>query len=348
MRQRLGAVLAALCLVAAPVHAANWATKEACAVTELTLPDGWVAPDDLQEIEARAAQIPNPTGKLWRITAPGGAVSHLYGTFHLNEPVILKLPPELKDILARTRIIATEIDPRPATRRQINNDPLESYRWRSSRGSSQEPPFEPEVLPWVRSYFSALGFERPWRVLTDAGVAEALLWDPCNDFHAGIFPILDDRIALEGIIAGAEHRALEETGTFLVEMNRSANRDVLYGMLQVFATYLEPASSNVARQADMALYAQGRIGAMMAWEEQRLTAIFGPERAATYLRDADGYLLRDRNRAWLERIESELKQGGVTMAVGAFHLPGEDGLIEMLCARGFALERIVAQGEVLR
>jgi uncharacterized protein YbaP (TraB family) len=51
-------------------------------------------------------------------------------------------------------------------------------------------------------------------------------------------------------------------------------------------------------------------------------------------------IIVDRNRRWVSQIEKLLAQGGAVMVVvGAAHLVGEQGLIEMLKARGYRLEQ---------
>lgn len=51
-------------------------------------------------------------------------------------------------------------------------------------------------------------------------------------------------------------------------------------------------------------------------------------------------LVLDRNRAWLPKIESYLSQNETYLVVvGAGHLAGKDGVIEMLKAKGYAVEQ---------
>ncbi|MEO0487591.1 MAG: TraB/GumN family protein [Pseudomonadota bacterium] len=342
------AVALALCCLAAPLSAANWATKAVCDIPSLDLPAAWADRADIAAAQARAAGIPNGLGKFWRITAPDGAVSHLFGTMHSNEPLLLDLPGELSAALNQARIIATEVDFRLPARRFARNDPVDSYRWRSARSRNAEPPFEPELADWVREFFSGQGLQTPWTFLTDAGLAERLLHNPCNDFNAGVFPVMDDLIALEGVLAGATFLGLESQGAFLTELSRPSRAAQLHGILQVYGAYTQPPADNQGRQAFAALYAQGRLGEMMAHDALYLEAVFGPERGAKFRADAERYLIRDRNLAWLGRIGPELDRGGVVMAVGAFHLPGEDGLVARLRAQGYSVSRIVAEGEVLR
>jgi hypothetical protein len=51
----------------------------------------------------------------------------------------------------------------------------------------------------------------------------------------------------------------------------------------------------------------------------------------------------ERNDAWVPRIEQRLKADGsddTLVVVGALHLLGEDGVVEKLRARGYAVERV--------
>ncbi|MEM6276528.1 MAG: TraB/GumN family protein [Pseudomonadota bacterium] len=335
-------------LLASPVAGANWATKGVCTVDELTVPEGLFSDAELASMKARAAEIPNSVGRLWRIEASSGAVSHLFGTMHTNATILLDVPPELEAILAETRVIAPEIDHRLRARRFARNDPQDSLRWSTSRRGANNSPFEPELEDWVRTLFSGYGLEQPWQIMTDAALAEILLWDPCNDFNSGVFPVMDNLIMLEAALAGAEVLPLEGQGYFMTELSRRQWEDALHGVLQVYGAAAEPALSNKERQAAFALYAEGRLGELTAWSDAALSEVFGAQRAARYGADADAFLLTERNERWLDLIEGDLQIGGVTMSVGAAHLAGEEGLIEMLRARGFSVTRIVATGEVLR
>lgn len=53
----------------------------------------------------------------------------------------------------------------------------------------------------------------------------------------------------------------------------------------------------------------------------------------------------DRNRAWVPQLETMLRQGAghdVLVVVGALHLLGDDGVVSLLRARGYRVERICA------
>jgi hypothetical protein len=67
--------------------------------------------------------------------------------------------------------------------------------------------------------------------------------------------------------------------------------------------------------------------------------IFDPEemtQTPTLFRE----LFDRRNRAWMRRLKRELDQGGLFVAVGLGHYLGERGLLAMLRAEGYPIERI--------
>lgn len=50
------------------------------------------------------------------------------------------------------------------------------------------------------------------------------------------------------------------------------------------------------------------------------------------------FLLGNRNRNWVQQLNSIMKKSSVLVAVGAGHLPGKDGLIELLRTEGYTVE----------
>ena len=50
------------------------------------------------------------------------------------------------------------------------------------------------------------------------------------------------------------------------------------------------------------------------------------------------FLLGNRNRNWVQQLNSIMKKSSVLVAVGAGHLPGKDGLIELLRNEGYTVE----------
>jgi uncharacterized protein YbaP (TraB family) len=54
----------------------------------------------------------------------------------------------------------------------------------------------------------------------------------------------------------------------------------------------------------------------------------------------DKRLLDDRNRRMVERMLPRFDDGGAFIAIGAAHLPGENGVLALLEGRGYGVTRI--------
>ena len=51
-------------------------------------------------------------------------------------------------------------------------------------------------------------------------------------------------------------------------------------------------------------------------------------------------LIIDRNRRMVERMDKLLRQGNAFVAVGALHLPGAHGILQLLSDEGYQVTRV--------
>ena len=80
-------------------------------------------------------------------------------------------------------------------------------------------------------------------------------------------------------------------------------------------------TSAANRATSFALYLQGELALGRQWEKSTLARVYGQDLADLYLKRADGFLLGQRNKTFLQTATQDLQQGGVFMAIGSFHLP---------------------------
>lgn len=95
----------------------------------------------------------------------------------------------------------------------------------------------------------------------------------------------------------------------------------------------------VIGQDDMAAQVQALAAAWMAGDTLRIRRDFDTSRLSPEL---ERRLFTARNRAWAQWAQTALATPGARpfMAVGAAHLPGRGGLIQLLKARGIAMRRV--------
>lgn len=347
---RSALVLTLWAVLSGSAGAQDWATPEVCSVDTPAVSDLAFAPASLDTLQAEADKIPNSKGKFWRITSPEGAVSHLWGTFHSSDPLILKLPADVTETIDAARAVAVEIDYTFKSREAYRNAQMMDGRFLEASDPFE---FEPgdgtiadlseEVSAWIRDRAIELGWTEDFDLIMSLpGMAEMLLSDPCEDFREGTLPIQDDYIQLLGRLAGAEIIGLESPDEFVRDL--AADENTARAVIGVYGAYLRPVTSNAERAASFALYLEGRLGVMAAWDHAYQQEIHGAV-GLEMLRLTDAYLLEARNRRFLDRISGELAEGGVFMAVGSAHLPGETGLVELLRDAGYDVTRIVLPGE---
>lgn len=348
---RLGLFLLLSGLWATAASAQDWATRAFCEVDPRPAAAADFAPFDLPALEAEAGEMLNAEGRFWRIESPDGAVSHLWGTYHVSAPSILQLPNIVKDRIDAADVVAVEVDYTSPDRDAILDQFNEPGRYRDPTDpfAMTEPLdlgfLEPEVQDWILDRLDGYGAtEDALFVLTYPGLAAVLLSDPCEDYYFGTIPVQDDFIQTLGRIGGAKILGLEEPTDFFADL--SGDEETAKGIVAVYAAYLQPSADNTERAISFQLYKEGRLGLLAAWDRAFIEHTLGAY-GADALRLTNSYLVEFRNQRFTERLAEPLGNGGAFIAVGAAHLPGQSGLVNLFREQGFTVSRIPVPGEVL-
>jgi uncharacterized protein len=85
----------------------------------------------------------------------------------------------------------------------------------------------------------------------------------------------------------------------------------------------------------------GLVNAYVAEQDRALMKTFG--RLVRRKPALAERLLYRRNEAWIERLERWLGDGRMFVAAGTFHMFGDRGLVALLRARGYRVERVPRQ-----
>lgn len=346
---RLGVFLALSVIWPLAAPAQDWATRAYCETGPRPVTASDFAPHDLVALEAEAAAIPNGRGKFWRIESPEGAVSHLWGTYHVSAPAILDLPSIVRDRISEARVLALEVDYTLPDREAVLDQFNEPGRFRDPGDPFMMPgPLDLTYLgaageTWIIDRLNGYGTtEDALFALSYAGLAAVLLADPCEDYFTGSIPVQDDFIQTLARIGGAEIVGLEDPVEFFTDL--SQDEETAKALVAVYASYLEPPRDTGSRAAMFQLYLEGRLGLLAAWDNAFVTRALG-RYGETALDLTNGYLVEFRNRRFLDRLSTLLAEGGTFIAVGAAHLPGETGLVNLLEENGYVMNRIMLPGE---
>lgn len=286
------------------------------------------------EIRARAAATPNGEGRFWRIERTGKAASHLFGTFHTDQAVAT-VPPAVWQALGRARIALFELSAaeQDAMQARLASD-------RDFAFDETAPPLSRRLDPAGRAVIARALASRgipldsaermqPWMLFSLLALPACHL----QAMAAGATS-LDSVLADSAKAAGIPQAGLETYEEALAAF-RLIPPEQLLAMLLGTSSLLEREEDIFRTNLD--LYAAGRLAEIDAFGRWLSTGPgSGADSAALYDEVMD-HLIGARNHAWLAPLEAELVDGGVFAAVGALHLPGETGVVELLRVRGWTV-----------
>lgn len=324
-----------LALLLAGLVASGASARAGCAGQDL-LPALPAA--DRQALGVAVGPSPFAEGNHW-LARKGATEIALIGTYHLYDPRMEALTERLGPVIDGAEILFLEAtDAEIAMLEQnIARDP--------SRLFLTDGPTLPEALPeadWQRlaEEFRAreippfLGAKfRPWYVAVLLALP-ACLTEGGQPPREGLDRLLMDRAAE----AGVPTRALEPWDTALGIFD-SLSFDRQIDMLRASLPLAGQAEDALATMAEAWFREEHRL----IWEYSRFVAMSLPgadaERLAEDFAVMEEALLSARNRAWLEVLLPAAEGRRVAVAVGAAHLSGREGVLQLLADRGFELER---------
>lgn len=291
----------------------------------------------LDAMFARADAIPNANGRLWEVTKPGAAPSYLFGTFHSGE-ALETMTPRIWRLLEDSRIAIFEVDldQQNQMEARMASDPSFAFDLEGPGVLSQMTPEQRQIFSNALAKrgmdTQAADRMRPWLL------AAILSFPACHlQAMAAGDQALDSVMARRAKALGIMEIGLETYEAALQSLGRLPDSTLI--------TALVSAPEMLERDEDLFrtnhdLYAAGRIQAINELGIY-LTEKYQPQLDARAINAAMMVELLDvRNRAWMPRLTAEVSRGDAFVAVGALHLPGEVGVIELLRQQGFTVQRI--------
>jgi uncharacterized protein len=258
----------------------------------------------------------------WSVSDDQGRQSWLLGTVHSEDPRLLDFPPELMQALADADRLALELVPDSAMLAQLN----EAMHYRSgSLDQVIEDGLYAKVVELMEREYGmgepAVRRMRPWAAAMTLSLPPpetGLFMDLALSFRAA--GMGKDVVALE---------SLEEQLAFLEGLEEPLQIDLLRQAVADHARIPELFDKLIST------YLSGDLEAL---ERQSFAQMSDMDPAIVEHFNQVGLI--DRNRVMLERAQPWLEAGGLIIAVGALHLPGEDGLIELLRQAGWIVEGV--------
>jgi uncharacterized protein YbaP (TraB family) len=274
--------------------------------------------------------LENGNAIFWKLARPGKAPSYLYGTVHLSDRRVTRLSAAAKNAIHASKALLIEnadLSAEAAARAytaatasavfsdgrslEVLLSEHEFERMRKSVGDGLVPAETLRVYrPWIVSLMlSASDCER-------------------RRIQKG-YRVLDMVIADRARVNGIPVSGLETTEQQLAALASLPDDDQI-GMLRANIAMLDENES--LRETMVQLYIGRQIGAI--WGLQLALAERAGVPASAYASFQETVIV-ERNRKMRDAAFPHTEKGGAFIAVGALHLPGKTGLVELFREAGY-------------
>jgi uncharacterized protein YbaP (TraB family) len=267
------------------------------------------------------AEVPFGQGRLFRVDLPGQPSSYLFGTMHLDDARVVRLPPEVKSAFDGAGHVVLEIEMGPETMLASMSAMV------LSDGRDLKAVIGDELYDRVVEAAAIRGLPemairnyKPWAIMT-------VLSMPPPTTGQFLDMVLYQSAQLDGKPVSGLETVQEQIAVF-ESFSEADQIEMLRDTLDNQHHFTE-----IFEEMTVA-YLQGDLAALMQLNEQ-----YGAEDKALMERIQERLIDR-RNALMVERMLPLLKQGRAFVAIGALHLPGERGVLSLLRGQGYAVVRV--------
>ncbi|MBA9079805.1 MULTISPECIES: TraB/GumN family protein [Rufibacter] len=270
--------------------------------------------------EAGVCGTPNIHQKslLWKVSGKGIKTSYLYGTFHLVPKEQFALPGKVKQRMVKSQTVVFEVDlESPELTQSINkamrmNKPLESIM--SVQEYNMLAQFVQDTLERSLQQF---------RYIKPGFLGQMLLYPKL----LGYSPESYDLELLK--MANRWHKSI-----YVLETPEEQVALLDQATVEVQASQL----LNSVKQFDR----QRKIMKQMLslYQQENLQGLYNLITSQENEKETQALLLDQRNQRWMTPLVNMMRKSPSFIAVGAAHLPGEQGLIQLLRNQGYKVEPV--------
>ncbi|MDR7145667.1 TraB/GumN family protein [Rhizobium sp. BE258] len=327
----LAAALLAVLFSVSPATAADDSCSGKDLMAELKQSD----PARYAEVVKEADAVPNGKGIFWKIEKQGLKPSWLLGSMHVTDPRVLNLPAYAQAAHdgADTIVIESDeiLDERKAAAALLARPDLTMF----TDGTTIDKLLSPEDYARLDAGLkqrgiplSAVSRMRPWMI------ASAVALPACEIARkAKGVQFLDQKIAADAIKQGKQVKGLE---TLAEQLQAMAELPMEFHLKSLIETLELGPKMNDVVETMTDLYLSGDVGMTIPMLKTVSPEEGGDGDYAAF----EQRIILDRNKVMADRAAPILANGNVFMAVGALHLPGDQGVIQLLRKQGFTVTAV--------
>ncbi len=289
-------------------------------------------PAEAAKVLQETAQIPNQGPLLWKVTSrKSKKPSWLMGTMHVTDTRIATLSPSVEEKVKSARVVVLELK-EVANKQQlarkiksftsVMNMPQGKTVW-DVIPDDQEKAIRsnPAIAMMVPAQIERL---QPWVL------AQSLSAPFCEQLRQPFKPALDEVLARRALAADVPVYGLEEVAEQVRVMSSVSMKEQVESL---FAAVNRKTSAEDMYITMVEMYLNRQVSALMPLSARL------PEERNEHLEKTNAKfmtaLLDKRNVVMARRARQYLDKGNAFIAVGALHLPGETGLVQLLRKAGY-------------
>jgi len=279
------------------------------------------ASSDVLEQDSLDQIVKNGNSLLWRVDGPDIKTSYLYGTMHMINKEYFSFPDFLQSKIKASETIIMEVDgiPNPLTTFQmlaLDTGTVHSYFTKEQhiellRFMDEKMGLSPEVFDMT------YGKMKPFLIMQT-------ITQKYFEADAQSYDLMIMALAAENKIPIVGLETTEEQLGFFDQISRKAMADLV--MESVYSFEQEQKEMDKLMQ----LYAKQKVDKLIPLLQKQ-----SPE----FMEFADLFLY-DRNKRWIPKLIAEMQKKKSFVAVGAGHLFGEQGIIDLLKKEGYEITAI--------
>ena len=286
-------------------------------VAELIAPECEVL-EEQEEIVAATGDYDN--GLLWKISKAGSPHSYVFGTIHVSDELIVNLPEEVNRALNQAKSFAMEVVPEPSEMMTFAS--LMYFSDGQKLSDLISKPLFDEVVRLLASYHlpeEAVELLKPW--------AAFLTMSYPPEFGQVLDMYLLEKARQLGVMVTGLESMQEQVDIFnTLALNHQIKilSDTACHYDQVEADFTKMKSLYIARD----------LGGLYAYSQRY--SLSDDEVYNELIRK----ILVDRNYIMTKRMQPMLESGNAFIAIGAMHLPGDEGVLSLLAKNNYEISLI--------
>lgn len=326
-------IAASLLFVLLSLSPASAAEPPACVGKDL-LPELQASdPAAYAKLIGQAKAATNGQGIFWKIEKPGTPASYLLGTMHVTDPRVVAMPDAARAAYEEAQTVVVEsdeiADARKASAAILTRPDLTMFTdGRTIPGllGEKDAAILAEGLKARGLSLTAVSRMKPWMIMSFVALPACELARK----QAGL-AFLDQKLAQDALADGKTLKGLETMIEQITAIDGLPLEPQLAGLLQV--VQLGDGVKDVIETMSQ-LYLSGQTGMIMPLMRMPPPGVESDDNGYA---DFEQRIIIDRNHRMAERAAPILAEGNVFIAVGALHLPGKEGVVELLRSQGFTL-----------